>query len=71
MLGVVVIVSNMIGLLTPPVGTVLFVTASISNTKVGEVFRGSLPFLIPSLVVVALAIAFPDAVLWLPRVLGL
>ncbi len=70
-LGVVVIVSNMIGLLTPPVGTVLFVTASISNTKVGEVFRGSLPFLIPSLVVVALAIAFPDAVLWLPRVLGL
>lgn len=70
-LGVVFIVSNMIGLLTPPVGTVLFVTASVSNTRVGEVFWGCLPFLIPSLVVVALAIAFPDAVLWLPRVLGL
>ena len=70
-LGVVFIVSNMIGLLTPPVGTVLFVTASVSNTRVGEVFWGSLPFLIPSVVVVALAIAFPDAVLWLPRMLGL
>ena len=70
-LGVVFIGANMIGLLTPPVDTVLFVVASISNTRVGEVFRGSLPFLIPSLVVLALAIAFPDAVLWLPRVLGL
>lgn len=70
-LGVVLIVSLMIGLLTPPVGTVLFVTASVSKTKIGEVFRGALPFLIPSLVVVALAILFPEAVMWLPGLLGL
>ncbi|MCS0500325.1 TRAP transporter large permease [Protaetiibacter mangrovi] len=70
-LGVVLIVSLMLGLLTPPVGTVLFVTASVSRTRVGEVFRGALPFMIPSVVVVILAIAFPDAVLWLPGVLGL
>ncbi len=71
LLGVIVIVSLMIGLLTPPVGTVLFVTASVSDTRVGEVFRGTLPFMIPSLVIVVLLIAFPDAVLWLPRSLGL
>lgn len=70
-LGVLLIVSLMIGLLTPPVGTVLFVTAAVSDTPVGEVFKGALPFLIPSVVVVALIIAFPDAVLYIPEVLGL
>ncbi len=70
-LGVLMIVSLMIGLLTPPVGTVLFVTAFVSRTKVGEVFRGSLPFLIPSVVICILVVLFPGAVMWLPGVLGL
>lgn len=70
-LGVVLIASLMIGLLTPPVGTVLFVTAAVSKTRVGEVFRGVLPFLVPSLTVALLAAFFPEAVMWLPGVLGL
>lgn len=70
-LGVVLILSLMIGLLTPPVGTVLFMTAAVSDTRIGEVFKGILPFLIPSLVVTLLAILFPEAVLFLPEVLGL
>ena len=70
-LGVLMIVSLMIGLLTPPVGTVLFVTAAVSQTRIGEVFRGSLPFLIPSVAICILVILFPDAVMWLPGVLGL
>ncbi|WP_062377326.1 TRAP transporter large permease [Demequina pelophila] len=70
-LGVVVIVSLMIGLLTPPVGTVLFVTASVSQTRVGEVFKGTLPFMVPLLVIALLIILFPATVMWLPGVLGL
>ncbi|WP_156761498.1 TRAP transporter large permease [Microbacterium karelineae] len=70
-LGVIAIVSLMIGLLTPPVGTVLFVTASVSRTRIGEVFRGTLPFLIPYIVIVLLAVLFPGIVAWLPGVLGL
>ncbi|MDO5493824.1 MAG: TRAP transporter large permease [Nesterenkonia sp.] len=70
-LGVVLILSLMIGLLTPPVGTVLFMTAAVSNTRVGEVFRGILPFLIPAIVVTLLAILLPDLILFLPGVLGL
>jgi len=70
-LGVILIISLMIGLLTPPVGTVLFVTSAVSRTRIGEVFRGCLPFMIPSLVIVLLAVFFPDAVLALPRALGL
>jgi len=70
-LGVLMIVTLMIGLLTPPVGTVLYVLSSVAQTKVSEVFRGSVPFVVPFLVIVALIIAFPDAVLWLPKALGL
>ena len=70
-LGVVLIISLMIGLLTPPVGTVLFVTAAVSKTRIGEVFRGCLPFIVPSLVVALLCMLLPAAVMWLPNVLGL
>lgn len=70
-LGVLMIVSLMIGLLTPPVGTVLYVLSSVADTRVSVVFRGSLPFIVPLAVILVLIIAFPDAVLWLPEVLGL
>jgi TRAP-type C4-dicarboxylate transport system permease large subunit len=53
------------------VGTVLYVLSSVARTKVSEVFLGSLPFIVPFLVLVVLIIAFPDAVVWLPKVLGL
>src|SRR5690625_1748021 len=70
-LGVLMIVSLMIGLVTPPVGTVLFVTSAVSRNRVGEVFRGVLPCLVPSVAVCVLVILFPDAVMWLPEALGL
>ena len=46
-LGVLMIVSQMIGLLTPPVGTVIFVLQAISRATMSEVFWGSVPFLVP------------------------
>ena len=69
--GVLLIISLMIGLLTPPVGTVLFVVSAVSKTRIGEVFRGSLPFTIPFLVIVVLIVLFPEAVQFLPNMLGL
>jgi TRAP-type C4-dicarboxylate transport system permease large subunit len=61
----------MIGLLTPPVGTVLYVLSSITKAPTGVVFYGTLPFMIPLLVICGLIIAFPEAVTWLPDQLGL
>ena len=46
-LGVLMILSQMIGLLTPPVGTVIFVLQAIAKARMAEVFWGSLPFLVP------------------------
>ncbi|HKJ10816.1 MAG TPA: TRAP transporter large permease [Ornithinimicrobium sp.] len=70
-LGVLMILSLMIGLLTPPVGTVLYVLSSVMDVPVGEVFKGSLPFLVPLVLVCLLIIFVPEFVTWLPNQLGL
>ncbi len=70
-LGVLMILSQMIGLLTPPVGTVIFVLQAIAKARMSEVFWGSVPFMVP-LVMLCFAIIFwPDAILYLPERLGL
>jgi tripartite ATP-independent transporter DctM subunit len=68
--GVVMIINLMIGLLTPPVGSVLFVTASVTGRPVEEVFHGIVPFLIPLIAVLIVVTALPGLVLWLPNLLG-
>jgi tripartite ATP-independent transporter DctM subunit len=70
-LGVLMIISLMIGLLTPPVGTVLYVLGSTMRTPVGEVFKGTLPFFVPLVLICLVVIFFPGLVLWLPTQLGL
>lgn len=70
-LGVLMILSLMIGLLTPPVGTVLYVLSSTMKVPVSEVFKGSMPFLIPLVVICLAIIFFPAIVTWLPAQLGL
>jgi tripartite ATP-independent transporter DctM subunit len=70
-LGVLMIVSQMIGLLTPPVGTVIFVLQAITRATMSEVFWGSLPFLVPLTLLCVAIILWPDAILYLPERLGL
>jgi tripartite ATP-independent transporter DctM subunit len=68
--GVVMIMNLMIGLLTPPVGSVLYITSSVTGRPVDLVFRGVAPFLVPLLTVLVLITAFPAIALWLPARLG-
>ena len=70
-LGVLMILSQMIGLLTPPVGTVIFVLQAIAKARMAEVFWGSLPFLVPLTLLCFGIIFWPDAILYLPERLGL
>jgi TRAP-type transport system large permease protein len=70
-LGVLMIISQMIGLLTPPVGTVIFVLQAIAKARMSEVFWGSVPFMVPLVVLCVAIIFWPDAILYLPRKLDL
>lgn len=67
--GVVMVVTLMIGLITPPVGMVLFITAGIGRTSVIDVAKGSVPFISAIAAVVLLIIFFPQLVLWFPQFL--
>jgi len=60
-----------VGLITPPMGLVLFVTASIANERVERIARALLPFLFVQFLVIFAVTAFPALTLTLPRWLGL
>lgn len=66
-LGIVLVLNLMIGLLTPPVGMVLYVLAKVSKTPFEECVRATLPFLVPLVGVLLLLVFVPDIALWLPN----
>jgi TRAP-type C4-dicarboxylate transport system permease large subunit len=68
--GVVVVVNIMIGLLTPPYGLLLFVLANMTKQPLGTIVREALPFILMSVLVLAIITVVPDSILWLPRVWG-
>lgn len=65
-LGIIVILNLMIGLLTPPVGMVLYVLADVSKVRFEDCVRATMPFLVPLIVVLMLITFIPALALWLP-----
>jgi TRAP-type transport system large permease protein len=61
--GVLFIMNNAIGLITPPVGTVLNVVCGVARIPMGDAFKGVMPFLIAQLIVLFLLVLFPQLVL--------
>ena len=61
--GVVFVINNAIGLITPPVGTTLNVICGVAKVKMDEVIVGVMPFMIAELLVLALLVLFPSLVL--------
>ena len=61
--GVLFIINNAIGLLTPPVGTVLNVVCGVGRIPMHDVIRGVMPFLFSQVVVMGALIAFPSLVM--------
>ena len=62
--GVLFIINNAIGLLTPPVGIVLNVVCGVARVSMSDVIRGVTPFLIAQSVVLFMLIVFPQLVMW-------
>ena len=62
--GVLFIINNAIGLVTPPVGTVLNVVCSIAKIPMSGAIKGVMPFMIAQTIVMLLLIVFPQIVMW-------
>lgn len=69
--GMLMMVNLGIGLITPPVGTVLFVGSAISKLKIGVVTQAMMPFFVALFIVLMMVTYIPWLSLWLPHALGL
>lgn len=68
--GIMMLLNLSIGLITPPVGNVLFVGCAIGKISMERVMPGVIPFYIPMIVTLLLITFVPALVLTLPRLLG-
>ncbi|MBK6975012.1 MAG: TRAP transporter large permease subunit [Sterolibacteriaceae bacterium] len=68
-LGIIMVVNLEIGMVTPPVGLNLFVTAGITNMSIVQVVRAALPWLSVLLVFLVIVTYVPALSLWLPELL--
>ena len=68
--GLIMVLNLMIGLLTPPVGMVLYILARVANISFERATRACGPFLIPLLITLAIVTYWGDMVLWVPHLLG-
>ena len=64
--GLIMVLNLCIGLLTPPVGIVLFILARVAGISFEEAARGVLPFMVPLVGVLLLCTYVPGLVMWLP-----
>jgi tripartite ATP-independent transporter DctM subunit len=65
--GLIMVLNLMIGLLTPPVGMVLYILARVANISFERATKACLPFLVPLLVSLALVTYWPSMVMFLPN----
>ncbi|AUG51285.1 TRAP transporter large permease [Thalassospira marina] len=64
--GVIMIMCSMVGLLTPPVGMVLFAVSSVTNVAIAPLVKELWPYLIGIMVVLLLVVCVPAVSTWLP-----
>jgi tripartite ATP-independent transporter DctM subunit len=65
--GLIMVLNLMIGLLTPPVGMVLYILARVAGISFERTAKACLPFLVPLLVSLVLVTYWPGMVLYLPN----
>lgn len=68
-LGLIIIVTLALGLVTPPYGLCLLIASSISGITIEDAFKGALPYFLSSLVVLLLLVLFSDLWLAIPATL--
>jgi TRAP-type C4-dicarboxylate transport system permease large subunit len=68
--GIIIMVNLGIGLLTPPVGSVLFVGSAVGKLKIEALVKAMYPFFVLLLILLGLVTYWPGLSMWLPRMMG-
>lgn len=67
--GVIKIVTAEVGMITPPIGLNCFIVSRYANRSASEVFKGTRPHFVAHLIAIAVLVAFPDIIMWLPNLM--
>jgi tripartite ATP-independent transporter DctM subunit len=67
--GVIVMVTNMIGIILPPMAINVFVVSGITKVPLGTVYKGIYPYIVGMSVCLLILLFFPQISLWLPNLL--
>ena len=67
--GIIMVLTLMIGLLTPPFGMVLFVLSKVGNYPLEKMIKAAIPFIIPVMVVIIILVFVPEIITFLPEML--
>jgi len=70
-LGVVVVMTLALGLVTPPYGLCLLIASSIADLSIEKSFLGVLPYISALMIIILVVAMFPDVAFFLPKMLGL
>ena len=68
--GIMMVLNCGIGLLTPPVGAVLFIGSAVAKRPMEKVVKATLPFYLCMIIALILISFIPDISLWLPKLTG-
>ena len=60
-----------VGLVTPPVGAVLFIGCSVAKLKIQNMIKPLIPFYIAMIIILLLVTFVPEISLWIPNLFGL
>jgi TRAP-type C4-dicarboxylate transport system permease large subunit len=66
-LGILIVKTAEIGLITPPMGLNVFIASGATGVNTKAVFARSVPFVVTEILLIALFVAFPEIVMWLPN----
>ena len=67
--GVIVCVTNMIGIIIPPMAMNVFVVSGITKVPIGTIYKGCYPYIVGMSVCLLILLFFPQISLWLPNLL--
>ena len=65
----IMILNLMIGVVTPPIGVVLYVVSNVSKVSAERVIKATMPFLLPLLIVLMMVTFIPGLTNWLPQLM--
>ena len=65
--GIVFVLNIMIGTITPPVGTIMYVVCALSHISIADFSREVWPFVLALIIALAVVTYLPGLSLWLPN----